>query len=71
MSRDLDLAITIAALAVCVGIFALGSWIMSRPADPLKPRLIPWRTLILIAGVAGILALVHLVNLFGITTGRP
>lgn len=42
-----------------------------RPADPLKgARLLPWRSLIIIAVIIALLMIVHLVNLAGIETGR-
>lgn len=62
---------TIALLVAAAGIFAFGSWRMSHPADPLKPRMIPWRPVIIVAGVAAVLIAVHLVNLLGVTTGAP
>ena len=68
---SIDLLITAALFAAALGIFALGSWRLSHPADPLRPRLIPWRTLIIVAGAAAILIAVHLVNLLGFTTGTP
>lgn len=66
-----DLVITCALLAAALGIFAFGSWRMSHPADPLKPRMVPWRTVLVVVGVAGFLIAVHLVNLLGINTGAP
>jgi hypothetical protein len=65
-----DLAITITALAFCCGLFAYASHRAAKPADPLKPRLIPWRPIILASGFAALIAIVHLVNLAGIETGR-
>ena len=61
---------TLVILALAVGLYAYGSWRAAKPADPLKPRLIPWRPVILVAGVVGLLMLVHLVNLIGFDTGK-
>ena len=66
----MDLTTTLVALAVAAALFGYGSWRAAKPADPLKPRLIPWRTVSLIAGVVGLLMLAHVVNLFGVQTGR-
>ncbi len=66
----MDLTATLIVLAACVAIFAFGSWRSTRPADPLKPRMLPWRTIILIAGAVGVFMAVHVVNLLGIETGQ-
>jgi hypothetical protein len=66
----MDMTTTLAVLAAAAGVFGYGSWRAAQPADPLRPRLIPWRPLILTAGVVVILMLVHLVNLAGVTTGQ-
>ncbi|MGE3303276.1 MAG: hypothetical protein AB7M12_09200 [Hyphomonadaceae bacterium] len=66
----MSLAFTIAALALCGGLFAYGSWRASKPADPLKPRLAPWRTIIVVAGAAGVFMLVHLAHLLGFEAGQ-
>jgi hypothetical protein len=66
----MTLVTTLVVLALSVGLYAYGSWRAARPADPLNPRLIPWRPVILTAGVVAILMLVHLVNLLGVTTGQ-
>lgn len=66
-----DLIITTALFAAALGIFAYGSWRMTKPADPLKPRMIPWRTVIIVVGAASVLIAVHLVNLLGFATGTP
>jgi hypothetical protein len=45
-------------------------WVEKRPRDTLQPRLLPTTPLILSIGFVGLLALVHLVNLAGVHTGR-
>jgi hypothetical protein len=65
----MDLTTTLAVLAVSAALFAYGSWRAAQPADPLKPRMIPWRPVIIITGVLGLLMVVHLVNLAGVETG--
>ena len=65
-----DLVITLAAIALFGGLFALASHRAAKPADPLNPRLVPWRPIIIISGFAMLVAIVHLLNLFGVETGR-
>jgi hypothetical protein len=65
----MDMTTTLILLAVAAGVFGYGSWVAARPADPLNPRLIPWRPIIIVAGVAGLLLIVHVVNLMGVDTG--
>ena len=61
--------LNLAILAVLVGLFAFGSWRSAQPADPLNPRLIPWRPIIIAAGVAGIIMIGRLVSLMGVDIG--
>ncbi len=41
-----------------------------KPRESLNPSLLPTTALMLVIGIVGLLALVHLVNLLGIHTGR-
>ena len=52
-------------LAVCaLALTVLFGWLGARPVNPLRgPRLVPWRFLMLLAFLAMVLALVHLVAL--------
>ncbi len=56
-------------LACLTGVGSL-AWLEKRPRDSLSPRLLPTTPLMLVVGFVGILALVHLVNLAGVHTGR-
>ena len=68
----MSLTATLAVLVLAVLLFFYGSWRSAQPADPLKPRLIPWRPILMVSGVVALLMLAHLVNLFGFETGnRP
>jgi hypothetical protein len=55
-----------AAVVFGVGgaIYAYAAWRANRPADPLKPRLLPWRTISVFAGATAFLALVALLLTF-------
>lgn len=74
MSRELlasgnfliTLAIALAAMAV-VGIVA---WREKQPRQSLEPSLVPATPVMLFSGIIALLAIVHLVNLLGIHTGR-
>jgi hypothetical protein len=62
----LTLFVLVAALAVIVRMIVLER----RPRSDLKPRLIPTTPVLLVSGFIALLALIHLVNLAGIHTGR-
>jgi len=62
---------TILVLLASVALAAVASHRATRPADPLRPRLAPWRTLSLVGGVVGFFALLHLLTLLGLQPGRP
>jgi hypothetical protein len=59
--------IVLASFAV-VGVMV---WLERRPRQSLDPRLVPTTPLLLVFGFIGLLDFVHLVNLYGIVTGRP
>jgi hypothetical protein len=63
---SLTLAIFLAAAAVVAGM----SYLERRPRTSLNPRLLPTTPVLLVAGLVGLLAFVHLLNLWGIHTGR-
>jgi hypothetical protein len=58
--------ILVAALSAIVWMIILEK----RPRTDLEPRLVPTTTILLISGFIALLALIHLVNLVGINTGR-
>jgi hypothetical protein len=65
-----DFWITSAALAGGAGLAAVMAWLERRPRTSLNPRLLPTTPLLLAGGLVALLALVHLINLFGLHTGR-
>lgn len=65
-----EFAITIAIFIACAAIVGVLAWLERRPRKTLTPRLIPTTPLLLLFGFIGLLALVHLANLYGIHTGR-
>jgi hypothetical protein len=48
------------------GLLALSTWRASKPATPLKVRLIPWRPIILLAACVLIFLGVHLFTVLGL-----
>jgi hypothetical protein len=66
MQVTIGIGVALAALAVFAG------WRGARPWDPRRgPRLVPWRGIMVTAAAFLLVAIVHLVNLLGVTTGRP
>ena len=65
MSLTLTLWLLAAALTVCI----CAGWRGARPSDFLRPRMVPWRFIMLLAGAMVFLLLVHLGALAGFT--RP
>lgn len=64
---SLTLTLWLLAAALIVAVFA--GWRGARPSDFLRPRMVPWRFIMLLAGTATFLLLVHLGALAGFT--RP
>lgn len=62
----ITLAIALAATTV-VGIVA---WREKQPRQSLEPSLVPATPVMLFSGIIALLAIVHLVNLLGVHTGR-
>ena len=65
-----EFLITLAVFLVSGGIVAYLSWADRRPRKSLEPRLFASTPIVLLFGFIALLALVHLVNLGGFTTGR-
>ncbi|MCA3555003.1 hypothetical protein [Aestuariivirga sp.] len=65
-----EFAVTLAIFLACAAVVGFLAWLERRPRKSLTPRLIPTTPVLLIFGFIGLLALVHLANLYGIQTGR-
>ncbi len=61
---------TFVIFAACLSGVGGLAWLEKRPRVSLQPQLIPTTPLMLAAGFVGLLALVHLLNLAGVVTGR-
>ena len=66
----LDWTLTFIAIAGSIALFLYAQHKSEQPPrDELRPRMIPWRFVMVLCGFGFIIALVHLANLFGIQTG--
>ncbi len=65
-----ELAITVSALLAGFGLVAGMIVLERRPRTSLNPRLIPTTPIMLLGALVAVLAIVHLVNLYGVHTGR-
>ena len=70
LANNSEFLITLGVFLVCAGIVGVLSYLERRPRKSLTPRLIPTTPILLIFGFIAILALVHLLNLYGVHTGR-
>jgi hypothetical protein len=73
MPADLSLLefwITFAALMAGLVLAGLMAWLEHRPRQSLEPRLVPTTPFLFAGTLLAILAFVHLLNLWGVHTGR-
>ncbi len=66
----IEWTVTAAGLAVGGGLAGLAAYLERRPRKSLEPRLIPTTPLMFAGILVALLALIHMVNLMGIRTGR-
>ena len=62
--------LTTALLLSCIALALFANHRASKPWDDLKPRVVPWRLVMIFSVFVGFLTVVHMVNLAGIETGR-
>lgn len=65
-----ELVITAGALLTGIGLVAGMVVLERRPRTSLNPRMIPTTPVLLLGALIAILSIVHLVNLYGVHTGR-
>ncbi len=68
--NPVELWLTVAALLTGATLAGLMIWLERRPRQSFEPRLVPTTPLLFAGAVVAIFALVHLINLMGIHTGR-
>lgn len=60
-----SLTLTLWLLSISLIVCVFAGWRGARPSLFLKPRMVPWRFIMLLAGAMTFLLLVHLGALFG------
>jgi uncharacterized membrane protein len=68
--NTLELSFTFIALAMGVALVATMVWLERRPRKSLDPHLVPTTPFMFLGACVSLVAVVHLVNLFGLHTGR-
>lgn len=58
--------VTLMIMAATAGLFTFAARRGGRPSDPLRPRMVPWTLVAIIAGAFFILLLAHLFSLMGL-----
>lgn len=65
-----ELWLTLCILGLSAALVGCMVYLERRPRDLLKPRLFPTTPVMFIAMLVAVLALVHLLNIYGVHTGR-
>ncbi len=63
----MSMSLTLWLLAAAVIVAVVAGWRGGRPSDFLRPRMVPWRFIMLLAGGLAFLLVVHLGTLLGVT----
>jgi hypothetical protein len=66
----LEMTVTLTALGAGLGLAATAAILERRPRTSFQPRLIPTTPLMFAGILVALLAVIHVVNLMGIKTGR-
>jgi hypothetical protein len=62
--------LTYGGLALGVTLVAIMAWLEKRPRKSLDPRMVPTTPLMLLGAFICLVAVIHIVNSFGIHTGK-
>ena len=65
-----EMSLTYGGLALGLALVAITVWIERRPRKSLDPGLVPTTPLMFLGAFICLVAVVHIVNTFGIHTGR-
>ena len=65
-----EISLTYGGLALGVALVAVMAWIEKRPRKSLEPSLVPTAPLMFLGAFICLVAVVHIVNSFGIHTGK-
>jgi len=65
-----DILYTLAGLIACASLGTLSYRMHTREHNELSPRMVPWIIIAMACIATSFMLFVHLVNLFGLETGR-
>ena len=65
-----EMSLTFGGLALGLALVVIMVWIERRPRKTLEPRLVPTTPLMFAGAFISLVALVHIVNVYGIHTGK-
>jgi len=65
-----EISLTYGGLVLGLALVAIMAWLERRPRKSLDPRLVPTTPLMFLGAFICLVAVVHIVNTFGIHTGR-
>ena len=63
----MSMTLTLSLLAGALIVAGFAGWRGARPSNFLKPRMVPWRFIMLLAGALTFLLMVHIGTLMGVT----
>ena len=63
----MSMTLTLSLLAGALIVAGFAGWRGARPSDFLRPRMVPWRFIMLLGGALAFLLLIHLGTLLGVT----
>ncbi len=63
----MSMTMTLSLLAATLIVGGFAGWRGARPSDFLKPRMVPWRFIMLLAGAFAFLLMIHVGTLLGVT----
>ena len=66
---SLDFIFTVTAMICSVMLAIVANWRAGLPWNDAKPRILPWRLILIFSGFVFVVLLIHLVNLAGVETG--
>ena len=66
----IEMSLTYGGLVVGAALVAVMAWLEKRPRKTLSPRLLPTTPLMFLGAFICLIAVIHIVNSYGIQTGR-